>query len=130
MVKKEKIKKPLNSYFQFIKDKRNEIVLLNPNSKSIIDISKNCSEIWKNLSINEKEKYIKLANEDLKNHIIKKNEKKKKRKLTPYNLFLKNQLPQYKLNNPNLSHREAFSNVVKLWNNTKKYANIWENYKQ
>ncbi|RKP00933.1 hypothetical protein CXG81DRAFT_3293, partial [Caulochytrium protostelioides] len=34
---------------------------------------------------------------------------------TPYNLFMKSELPKVKSTNPNLSHREAFTAAAKNW---------------
>ncbi|CAG8845547.1 8385_t:CDS:1, partial [Racocetra persica] len=48
---------------------------------------------------------------------IKMNESKK---LSPYNAFMKANLPIVKKNNPDLEHKDAFKLVVSMWNETKK----------
>ena len=38
-----------------------------------------------------------------------------KREPTPYNIFMKKRLPEVKLENPTLSHREAFTMTAHEW---------------
>ncbi|KAI9297922.1 hypothetical protein K502DRAFT_362820 [Neoconidiobolus thromboides FSU 785] len=37
------------------------------------------------------------------------------KKLSPYNKFMKDQLPKYKANNPGKNHKDAFKAVAQLW---------------
>ncbi|RHZ63321.1 hypothetical protein Glove_330g19 [Diversispora epigaea] len=41
-----------------------------------------------------------------------------KRKLSPYNAFMKNELPKVKAENPNLEHKAAFKLVAERWKNS------------
>jgi len=38
-----------------------------------------------------------------------------KRKLSPYNAFMKSELPKVKAENPNLDHKTAFKQVAERW---------------
>ncbi|KAI8053990.1 hypothetical protein BDF22DRAFT_742964 [Syncephalis plumigaleata] len=38
-----------------------------------------------------------------------------KRKISPYNKFMKDQLPKYKARNPDATHKDAFKQVAALW---------------
>ena len=38
-----------------------------------------------------------------------------KRKLSPYNAFMKSELPKVKAENPNLEHKAAFKLVAERW---------------
>ena len=38
-----------------------------------------------------------------------------KRKLSPYNAFMKSELPKVKAENPNLEHKAAFKMVAERW---------------
>ena len=44
---------------------------------------------------------------------------KKTRKPSPYNDFVGNFIPKYKKDNPDASHKKAFSEAVKAWNEKK-----------
>ncbi|KAJ1725014.1 hypothetical protein LPJ53_000803 [Coemansia erecta] len=41
------------------------------------------------------------------------------KKVSPYNKFMKNNLAQFKKDNPTLSHKDAFAGVAALWKNAK-----------
>ncbi|CAG8692703.1 hypothetical protein RhiirA5_365111 [Rhizophagus irregularis] len=41
-----------------------------------------------------------------------------KRKLSPYNAFMKSELPKVKAENPNLEHKAAFKLVAERWKNS------------
>ncbi|CAG8700719.1 13535_t:CDS:2 [Ambispora leptoticha] len=41
-----------------------------------------------------------------------------KRKLSPYNAFMKAELPKVKAENPNLEHKAAFKLVAERWKNS------------
>nr|CAG8514783.1 73_t:CDS:2 [Entrophospora candida] len=41
-----------------------------------------------------------------------------KRKLSPYNTFMKSELPKVKAENPNLEHKAAFKLVAERWKNS------------
>lgn len=48
------------------------------------------------------------------------NKTKVKRKPSPFNLFMQQNVPKIKEQNPELSHSEAFSKAASLWKDTKK----------
>ena len=120
----KKMKKPNNCYFYFLKTMRPTI-----SADNIVEGSKILSAMWKKLSEEEKIPYKKLADEELQNHIKKKNEieeNRKKRPLSKYNEFVKKELAELKSKNPDIKHREAFSQVAKQWSDTKKYTDKWK----
>ncbi|KAJ1977676.1 hypothetical protein H4R34_003486 [Dimargaris verticillata] len=39
------------------------------------------------------------------------------RKMTPYNKFMKRELPKYKASHPDVAHKDAFKAVAGLWKN-------------
>ena len=45
---------------------------------------------------------------------------KVKRKPSPFNLFMQQNVPKVKEQNPDLSHSEAFSKAASLWKESKK----------
>ncbi|KAJ1983277.1 hypothetical protein H4R33_004811 [Dimargaris cristalligena] len=40
------------------------------------------------------------------------------RKMSPYNLYMKRELPKYKAANPDVAHKEAFKAVAGMWKNS------------
>ncbi|KAJ1921419.1 hypothetical protein H4219_000736 [Mycoemilia scoparia] len=41
------------------------------------------------------------------------------KKQSPYNIFMKNELPKFKAKNPTMEHKEAFRQVAFLWKTAK-----------
>ena len=120
----KKIKKPSNCYFCFLKEMRPTI-----SADNIVESSKILGDMWKKLSEEDKMHYKKLADKELQNHINTKNEiekNRKKRPLSKYNEFVKKELAELKSKNPDIKHREAFSQVAKQWSDTKKYTDKWK----
>lgn len=120
----KKMKKPKNCYFYFLKTMRGTILCDN-----IVESSKVLGKMWKELSEEDKIPYKKLADEELENYLKKKNEiekKKKKRPLSKYNEFIKEELANIKSKNPNIAHRDAFGQVAKQWSDMKIYTNKWK----
>lgn len=120
----KKMKKPNNCYFCFLKEMRPTIT-----ADNIVESSKILGDMWKKLSEEDKMRYKKAADEELQNHINTKNEiekNRKKRPLSKYNEFLKKELADLKCKNPDMKHREAFSQVAKQWSATKKCTDKWK----
>lgn len=55
--------RPRSAYNFFMQEKRAEIIQQNPNLKAL-DVMKEVSRLWKNISKEEKEKYIKMSDDD------------------------------------------------------------------
>ncbi|RKP09540.1 hypothetical protein THASP1DRAFT_28671 [Thamnocephalis sphaerospora] len=45
-----------------------------------------------------------------------------RKKISPYNTFMKQNLPKVKSENPDLTHKEAFAKVAELWRSSKNKA--------
>ncbi|WP_339047573.1 hypothetical protein [Spiroplasma endosymbiont of Colias croceus] len=62
-----KIKRPMNAYMLFSKEKRSEIIQQNPELKSkVAEIAKLIGNHWKEMTNEEKSKYVKMAEENKK----------------------------------------------------------------
>lgn len=126
--KNQRMKKPLNPYFQYIKHRRPSLVS-EGSCITVVEISKKIGREWSELSYEEKNKYNNLALEDLEKHNEKKiqiKNEKSKRKPTKYNLFMKSELHKIKSENTSLSHREAFSKAAANWSKAKHTVEIWK----
>lgn len=122
--KTNKMKKPPNSYFCFSQIMRPQIVCDN-----IIETSKALGTMWKNLKDEEKQIYKDLAQKALDIHKNKQNEiqkNRKKRPLSAYNEFVKNELANIKSKNPGIKHKVAFAEVASQWSAAKAAANKWK----
>ncbi|KAJ1961085.1 hypothetical protein GGI12_003444 [Dipsacomyces acuminosporus] len=42
-----------------------------------------------------------------------------KKKTSPYNQFMKDQLPKFKAGHPGVTHKEAFKKVAEMWKDAK-----------
>ena len=121
-VKKDKLKKPLNPYFQFIRDERPGVKAKNPDA-SIGEIAKILGKLWKDLPEDKKQKYKDKAAKDLQKHITIKakiEKERPKRKPSKYNLFMKAELAKIKKANPAIEHKKAFSKAAANWSKCKK----------
>lgn len=62
-----KIKRPMNAYMLFSKEKRAEIIQQKPELKSkVAEIAKLIGNQWKEMTSEEKSKYVKMAEENKK----------------------------------------------------------------
>ncbi|WP_252319320.1 hypothetical protein [Spiroplasma endosymbiont of Lariophagus distinguendus] len=62
-----KIKKPMNAYMLFSKEKRAEIIQQKPELKSkVAEIAKLIGNHWKEMTSEQKDKYVKMAEENKK----------------------------------------------------------------
>ncbi|WP_174480311.1 hypothetical protein [Spiroplasma endosymbiont of Danaus chrysippus] len=62
-----KIKRPMNAYMLFSKEKRAEIIQQKPELKSkVAEIAKLIGNHWKEMTSEEKSKYVKMAEENKK----------------------------------------------------------------
>jgi len=62
-----KIKRPMNAYMLFSKEKRAEIIRQKPELKSkVAEIAKLVGNHWKEMTNQEKSKYVKMAEENKK----------------------------------------------------------------
>ena len=121
-VKKDKLKKPLNPYFQFIQDERPGVKAKNPDA-TIGEIAKILGKLWKDLPEDKKQKYKDKAAKDLQKHITIKakiEKERPKRKPSKYNLFMKAELAKIKKANPAIEHKKAFSQAAANWSKSKK----------
>ena len=71
--------------------------------------------------------YVKAHNNIVENEIADRLAKRgatinmwNEKKLSPYNSYMKNILPKYKKENPNLEHKIAFKNVAAMWKDSPK----------
>ncbi|RIB11121.1 hypothetical protein C2G38_1978783, partial [Gigaspora rosea] len=49
-----------------------------------------------------------------------------KRKLSPYNAFMKSELPKVKAENPSLEHKAAFKLVAERWKNSPENPKVYK----
>lgn len=42
-----------------------------------------------------------------------------RKKTSPYNQFMKDQLPKFKAGHPGVTHKEAFKHVAEMWKDSK-----------
>ena len=62
-----KIKRPMNAYMLFSKEKRPEIIQQKPELKSkVAEVAKLIGNHWKEMTNEEKDKYVKMAEENKK----------------------------------------------------------------
>ncbi|MBP1525766.1 MAG: hypothetical protein H9Q65_04190 [Spiroplasma ixodetis] len=62
-----KLKRPMNAYMLFSKEKRAEIIQHKPELKSkVAEIAKLIGNHWKEMTSEEKSKYVKMAEENKK----------------------------------------------------------------
>ncbi|WP_252320949.1 hypothetical protein [Spiroplasma endosymbiont of Lariophagus distinguendus] len=62
-----KVKRPMNAYMLFSKEKRAEIIQQKPELKSkVAEVSKIIGNHWKEMTSEEKSKYVKMAEENKK----------------------------------------------------------------
>ncbi|WP_339048821.1 hypothetical protein [Spiroplasma endosymbiont of Colias croceus] len=62
-----KVKRPMNAYMLFSKEKRVEIIQQKPELKSkVAEIAKLVGNHWKEMTNEEKSKYVKMAEENKK----------------------------------------------------------------
>ncbi|WDA54961.1 MAG: high mobility group box domain-containing protein (plasmid) [Spiroplasma endosymbiont of Drosophila atripex] len=62
-----KIKRPMNAYMLFSKEKRAEIIQQKPELKSkVAEVAKLIGNHWKEMTNEEKSKYVKMAEENKK----------------------------------------------------------------
>ncbi|WJG71375.1 hypothetical protein [Spiroplasma ixodetis] len=63
-----KIKKPMNAYMIFSKEKRSEIIQQKPKLKTkVAEVDKLIGNNWKEMTNEQKDKYVKIAEENKKN---------------------------------------------------------------
>ena len=134
-VKKTKKKRAKTAYTMFSKDNAvtNKLRASIGGQVSIGEMSKLKSELWKNLSEKDKEKYEQMAkDENEANPVLNDEPKKKPKKKTGYNMFLADKELRdsiTKKSKSKMSMKEANEEMIKVWktlttDEKKKYTDI------
>jgi len=134
-VKKIKKKRAKTAYTMFSKDVEvtNDLKKKLGENVSIGEMSKLKSELWKNLSGKDKEKYEQMAkDENEANPVLNDEPKKKPKKKTGYNMFLADKELRdsiTKKSKSKMSMKEANEEMIKVWktlttDEKKKYTDI------
>ena len=134
-VKKIKKKRAKTAYTMFSKDVEvtNDLKKKHGEGVSIGEMSKLKSELWKNLSEKDKEKYEQMAkDENEANPVLNDEPKKKPKKKTGYNMFLADKELRdsiTKKSKSKMSMKEANEEMIKVWktlttDEKKKYTDI------
>ena len=134
-VKKTKKKRAKTAYTMFSKDVEvtNDLKKKHGENISIGEMSKLKSELWKNLSEKDKEKYVQMAkDENEANPVLNNEPKKKSKKKTAYNMFLADKELRdsiTKKSKSKMSMKEANEEMIKVWktlttDEKKKYTDI------
>lgn len=134
-VKKIKKKRAKTAYTMFSKDVEvtNDLKKKLGENVSIGEMSKLKSELWKNLSEKNKEKYEQMAkDENEANPVLNDEPKKKPKKKTGYNMFLADKELRdsiTKKSKSKMSMKEANEEMIKVWktlttDEKKKYTDI------
>lgn len=70
--------------------------------------------------VTDLEKKVQTLEALLKKQIKKeRKENSEPRKLSEYQLFMQSKIKQVKIDNPEISHKDAFNEAIKLWKNRK-----------
>ena len=120
-VRKPKKKRAKTAYTMFSKDNdvTNKLKVETGGQVSIGEMSKLKSELWKNLSDKDKEKYEQMAkDENEANPVVNDEPKKKPKKKTGYNMFLADKELRdsiTKKSKSKMSMKEVNEEMIKVW---------------